>query len=53
VLVLEHDPSQAGALRAAAEASGFQDATTGRDLAGRDRYLRATRAPLSEQAAAR
>jgi release factor glutamine methyltransferase len=41
VIVMEHDPSQATALRVAATAAGFEAATTGRDLAGRDRYLRA------------
>jgi release factor glutamine methyltransferase len=44
VLVMEHDPSQATALRVAAAAAGFEAAITGRDLTGRDRYLRAVRA---------
>ncbi|MDR2252380.1 MAG: HemK family protein methyltransferase [Bifidobacteriaceae bacterium] len=44
IVVLEHDPSQAAALRAAAAADGlFEGPETGRDLAGRDRYLRAVR----------
>ncbi|MDR1187058.1 MAG: HemK family protein methyltransferase [Bifidobacteriaceae bacterium] len=44
VLVMEHDPSQSRALRdAAMRAALFEDARTGRDLAGRDRYLRAVR----------
>ncbi|MDR2566231.1 MAG: peptide chain release factor N(5)-glutamine methyltransferase [Bifidobacteriaceae bacterium] len=44
-LVMEHDPSQAAALRQAATADGlFKDAQTGLDLTNRDRYIRATRA---------
>jgi release factor glutamine methyltransferase len=44
VLVMEHDPSQAVPLRQAAVRDGlFSEATTGRDLAERDRYLRAVR----------
>ncbi|MDR2378021.1 MAG: hypothetical protein LBD70_01150, partial [Bifidobacteriaceae bacterium] len=44
VVVMEHDPSQAEALRRAAAADGlFADVQTGRDLTGRDRYLRAVR----------
>ncbi|MDR2114557.1 MAG: HemK family protein methyltransferase [Bifidobacteriaceae bacterium] len=44
VVVLEHDPSQATALRQAAVENGdFRDALTGPDLVGRDRYLRAVR----------
>ncbi|MDR2453481.1 MAG: HemK family protein methyltransferase [Bifidobacteriaceae bacterium] len=44
VVVLEHGPPQAAALRAAARQDGlFEAAATGRDLDGRDRYLRATR----------
>jgi release factor glutamine methyltransferase len=43
-VVLEHDPSQAAALRRAAEADGlFAQAVTGQDLSGRDRYLSARR----------
>ncbi|MDR2373358.1 MAG: methyltransferase [Bifidobacteriaceae bacterium] len=42
--VMEHDPSQSAALRRHAQAEGlFEDARTGRDLAGRERYLLATR----------
>ncbi|WP_026427076.1 peptide chain release factor N(5)-glutamine methyltransferase [Actinomyces slackii] len=41
VLIMEHDPGQGVALREAALAAGFGQATTGQDLAGRDRYLRA------------
>ncbi|QPL05932.1 MULTISPECIES: peptide chain release factor N(5)-glutamine methyltransferase [Actinomyces] len=41
VLVMEHDPGQGAALRAAALGAGFTEAVTGQDLAGRDRYLRA------------
>ena len=43
VLVLEHEPGQARALREAARAAGFREAGTGQDLTGRDRYLRAVR----------
>ncbi|MDR1633756.1 MAG: HemK family protein methyltransferase [Bifidobacteriaceae bacterium] len=44
VLVMEHDPSQAEAMRAAAAEDGlFEDVQTGLDLNGRDRYLRAVR----------
>ncbi|MDR0628002.1 MAG: peptide chain release factor N(5)-glutamine methyltransferase [Bifidobacteriaceae bacterium] len=44
VVVLEHDPSQGEALRRAATEHGlFDDAHTGHDLTGRDRYLRAER----------
>ncbi|MDU0349177.1 peptide chain release factor N(5)-glutamine methyltransferase [Actinomyces sp. MRS3W] len=41
VLVMEHDPAQAAALREAALATGFASAQTGDDLTGRGRYLRA------------
>ncbi|MDR2380638.1 MAG: methyltransferase [Bifidobacteriaceae bacterium] len=42
MVVLEHDPSQAAALRAAAQAGGqFSDVLTHQDLAGRARYLTA------------
>jgi len=41
VLVMEHDPGQGAALRAAALGAGFTEAVTGQDLTGRDRYLRA------------
>ncbi|MDR1392374.1 MAG: peptide chain release factor N(5)-glutamine methyltransferase [Bifidobacteriaceae bacterium] len=43
-VVMEHDPSQAGALREAAGQAGFVDAKTGVDLTGRDRFLQAIRA---------
>lgn len=43
VLVMEHDPRQSEELRDAALTAGFTMAETGRDLAGRDRYLRAER----------
>jgi release factor glutamine methyltransferase len=44
VVVMEHDPSQSAALRAAATKDGlFRDASTGQDLTGRDRFLIATR----------
>ncbi len=43
VLVMEHDADQGAALRTAALAAGFASARTGRDLTGRDRYLRAER----------
>ena len=43
VLVMEHDAGQGAALRTAALAAGFASARTGRDLTGRDRYLRAER----------
>ncbi|WP_223912738.1 N5-glutamine methyltransferase family protein [Actinomyces capricornis] len=43
VLVMEHDPGQGAALREAAASAGFRSAVTGRDLTGRDRYLRAVR----------
>ncbi|PHP53759.1 peptide chain release factor N(5)-glutamine methyltransferase [Actinomyces ruminis] len=43
VLVMEHDPGQGAALRAAAREVGFSAAATGTDLTGRDRYLRAVR----------
>lgn len=43
VLVLEHDPGQGAALREAARDAGFVHAQTGRDLTGRDRFLRAWR----------
>ncbi|MDR1441580.1 MAG: HemK family protein methyltransferase [Bifidobacteriaceae bacterium] len=44
ILVMEHDPSQSQALRQAATAEGFfDDAQTGHDLTGRERYLRAVR----------
>ncbi|WP_159717584.1 peptide chain release factor N(5)-glutamine methyltransferase [Actinomyces marmotae] len=45
VLVMEHDPGQGAALRAAALGAGFTEAVTGQDLAGRDRYLRAVTEP--------
>lgn len=41
ILIMEHGDEQGRALRAAATACGFVDVTTGRDLAGRDRWLRA------------
>ncbi|WP_315501074.1 peptide chain release factor N(5)-glutamine methyltransferase [Actinomyces radicidentis] len=43
VLVMEHDAGQGAALREAALAAGFASASTGQDLTGRDRYLRAVR----------
>ena len=43
LLVMEHDAGQGPALREAARAAGFSEASTGRDLTGRDRYLRAVR----------
>ena len=43
VLIMEHDPRQSEELRDAALTAGFTMAETGRDLAGRDRYLRAER----------
>ncbi|WP_136313410.1 peptide chain release factor N(5)-glutamine methyltransferase [Actinomyces procaprae] len=43
VLVMEHDPSQAAPLRAASREAGFAKATTGVDLTGRGRFLRAVR----------
>ncbi|RAX21942.1 peptide chain release factor N(5)-glutamine methyltransferase [Actinomyces sp. Z5] len=43
VLVMEHDPSQAVPLRAASREAGFGKATTGADLTGRGRFLRAVR----------
>ncbi|WP_366180301.1 peptide chain release factor N(5)-glutamine methyltransferase [Actinomyces timonensis] len=43
LLVMEHDAGQGPALREAALAAGFGEASTGRDLTGRDRYLRAAR----------
>ncbi len=43
VLVMEHDARQGAALREVALAVGFSEATTGRDLTGRNRYLRARR----------
>ncbi|MDO5700690.1 MAG: peptide chain release factor N(5)-glutamine methyltransferase [Bowdeniella nasicola] len=43
VLVLEHHDAQGRALRAAASAQGYEQAHTGRDLTGRDRYLWARR----------
>ena len=42
-LVMEHDPRQSEELRDAALTAGFTMAETGRDLAARDRYLRAER----------
>ncbi len=41
VLVMEHDAGQGAALREAARSAGFVEASTGQDLTGRDRYLRA------------
>ncbi|OCW60771.1 hypothetical protein HMPREF3167_08390 [Trueperella sp. HMSC08B05] len=41
ILIMEHGDEQGEALRAAATECGFVDVTTGRDLAGRDRWLRA------------
>ena len=41
VLVMEHDAGQGEALRRAAVAAGLTEASTGVDLTGRDRYLRA------------
>lgn len=43
VLVMEHDAGQGPALREAALAGGFREASTGQDLTGRDRFLRAVR----------
>ncbi|WP_127842463.1 N5-glutamine methyltransferase family protein [Actinomyces wuliandei] len=43
VLVVEHDPGQSAALRQAALGAGFRQASTGQDLTGRERYLRAVR----------
>lgn len=43
VLVMEHDTGQGPALREAARSAGFASASTGQDLTGRDRYLRAVR----------
>ncbi|MBM6980184.1 MAG: peptide chain release factor N(5)-glutamine methyltransferase [Actinomyces succiniciruminis] len=43
VLLMEHDPSQAAPLRAASREAGFATATTGVDLTGRGRFLRAVR----------
>lgn len=43
VLVMEHDADQSTSLRAAARSAGFASASTGQDLTGRDRYLRAVR----------
>lgn len=43
LLVMEHAPSQAQELREAALACGFADARTGRDAAGRERWLAARR----------
>lgn len=41
VLVMEHAAGQGPALRDAARAAGFGSSSTGQDLTGRDRYLRA------------
>lgn len=49
LLVMEHAPSQAQALREAALAAGFAGARTGHDAAGRERWLVARR---GEQVAA-
>ena len=46
-LVMEHGETQGEALVAAALAAGFRTATTGRDLAGRPRYLHAVRSGLN------
>ena len=43
LLVMEHDAGQGRALREAALAVGFREASTGQDLTGRDRFLRAVR----------
>ncbi|NDR53879.1 peptide chain release factor N(5)-glutamine methyltransferase [Actinomyces sp. 565] len=43
VLIMEHDPGQSAPLRAAARETGFAVATTGVDLTGRERFLRAVR----------
>ena len=43
LLVMEHDAGQGRALREAALAGGFHEASTGQDLTGRDRFLRAVR----------
>ena len=43
LLVMEHDAGQGPALREAALAGGFHEASTGQDLTGRDRFLRAVR----------
>lgn len=42
-VVVEHAPDQAEAVRALAQAAGFDAVRTGRDLAGRDRFLVARR----------
>lgn len=47
VLVLEHSPSQSVLIRDAALDAGFTTVSTGRDLAGRERYLLAQRATMS------
>ena len=43
LLVMEHDAGQGRALREAALAVGFREASPGQDLTGRDRFLRAVR----------
>ena len=43
LLVMEHDAGQGRALREAALAVGFREASIGQDLTGRDRFLRAVR----------
>ena len=43
LLVMEHDAGQGPALREAALAGGFREASIGQDLTGRDRFLRAVR----------
>lgn len=43
LLVMEHDAGQGPALREEALAGGFREASTGQDLTGRDRFLRAVR----------
>lgn len=43
LLVMEHDAGQGRALREAALAGGFREVSTGQDLTGRDRFLRAVR----------
>ena len=43
LLVMEHDAGQGPALREAALAGGFREASTEQDLTSRDRFLRAVR----------
>lgn len=48
ILIMEHAEEQARALRENAQSNGFVNVTTGRDLAGRDRYLRAEKAGIDD-----